>query len=431
MQRARFGFVAALLAALAGPAGSAEATTRTWPGAVPCDGTLQACVDAADAGDVVEIATAGPILEDVSFEKPLTLRAQAGAAPRFGGFHSVIGGLASGSGTVRIEGLAMTQGSIRIYHASPGALVAEIVGNTVEDVVFGGPALEVYASGSGTPGAMTAVIAGNSVTVPAGDQTGGIAVSSFPLQPMAASVTGNTVAMGSNMQGAAIGIWGQGSIDVFSNAVSGQDFNTGIGFYATGGGTVRVFNNLVSGQSGNSGAPSAIVVHGNEHTIEALIGNNTLVENETGVFCTARDDLGGYLEGGVRNNLFVGNQRGFVRDAPFAASLPDSYNLFHANVVDVGYEEDPEVPGPSSVFAAPIFVAGYHLRADSPGVDHGDPGFVPQDLPSDIEGNPRVAGVTVDIGAYEVFVPEPGGAALAAAAALLTLARASRCTSHA
>ena len=35
----------------------AAADVRTFPGAAPCNGTLQGCIDGADPGDVIEIAT--------------------------------------------------------------------------------------------------------------------------------------------------------------------------------------------------------------------------------------------------------------------------------------------------------------------------------------------------------------------------------------
>ena len=50
----------ALLLAVLSAAPLHAATTHTWPGAAPCAGTLQACIDAASDGDRIEIATDGP-----------------------------------------------------------------------------------------------------------------------------------------------------------------------------------------------------------------------------------------------------------------------------------------------------------------------------------------------------------------------------------
>ncbi|MBK6393652.1 MAG: hypothetical protein IPF73_02390 [Betaproteobacteria bacterium] len=70
------------LVALATPAWSA---TLTYPGAAPCDTTLQACITGAASGDVVEIATNTPIDENLAINKSLTLQPAAGFSPTIGG----------------------------------------------------------------------------------------------------------------------------------------------------------------------------------------------------------------------------------------------------------------------------------------------------------------------------------------------------------
>ena len=71
-----------LAAALVCMPAVASAVTRTWPGAAPCNGTLQACVNAAANGDRIEIATAGPIDEFLTLaNRSLSLVAAAGFHP--------------------------------------------------------------------------------------------------------------------------------------------------------------------------------------------------------------------------------------------------------------------------------------------------------------------------------------------------------------
>ncbi|MBK7333121.1 MAG: hypothetical protein IPI87_12540 [Betaproteobacteria bacterium] len=67
---------------MAVPAWSA---TLTYPGAAPCDTTLQACITGAASGDVVEIATNTPIDENLAINKSLTLQPAAGYSPTIGG----------------------------------------------------------------------------------------------------------------------------------------------------------------------------------------------------------------------------------------------------------------------------------------------------------------------------------------------------------
>ena len=57
------------------------------------------------------------------------------------------------------------------------------------------------------------------------------------------------------------------------------------------------------------------------------------------------------------------------------------------------------------IFADPQFVnatgGDYHLKDTSPCIDAGDNGSVPSGVDKDLDGNPRIANGTVDIGAYE------------------------------
>ena len=77
----RRSLVALGLLLLAAPA---AAGTLVYPGVGACSGTLQACVDAANAGDTVELATNSPIDADVTIAKSLTLTRRSGFAPVLG-----------------------------------------------------------------------------------------------------------------------------------------------------------------------------------------------------------------------------------------------------------------------------------------------------------------------------------------------------------
>src|SRR5262245_34470270 len=69
-----------LFVTVAGGAHAAFAATLTYPSA-PCSTTLQACIAAAAAGDVVQVATNVPIGEDLLIDKSLTLRPAPGFSP--------------------------------------------------------------------------------------------------------------------------------------------------------------------------------------------------------------------------------------------------------------------------------------------------------------------------------------------------------------
>src|SRR5688500_1505419 len=67
-----------------------SAGTITWSGpASPCGSTLQACINGAAAGDIVEVATNVPINEDITINKSLELTAAPGFTPVIGDLHFV------------------------------------------------------------------------------------------------------------------------------------------------------------------------------------------------------------------------------------------------------------------------------------------------------------------------------------------------------
>jgi hypothetical protein len=66
---------------------------------------------------------------------------------------------------------------------------------------------------------------------------------------------------------------------------------------------------------------------------------------------------------------------------------------------------DPNFVNLGGLTASEVFAAGnYHLLDDSPCIDAGDPDFITEPSETDIDGNPRIAGTKIDMGADE-FVP--------------------------
>jgi len=49
----------------------------------------------------------------------------------------------------------------------------------------------------------------------------------------------------------------------------------------------------------------------------------------------------------------------------------------------------------------------YHLLPGSPCIDAGDPDYIPEPNETDLDGNPRIIGGRIDMGAYEHFSPRP------------------------
>jgi hypothetical protein len=392
----------------------------TWPGAPPCAGTLQACLDAAVPGSVLEIATDGPIDESPHFAKELTLRAAAGSTPVFSAGHTLLASCieAGGDGRIDIEGLTFAVGSIRVVQLSPTPMTARLVGNTMTPTQTA-PALWVYGANSGIPhGLITVDVSDNHVSVP----LGGAQAVKIELDSDTSAqgrIADNVIDIDSPTTAIQLGSGDSVDLDVVANHVSGSGYVSAIRVSqgnASGTTTTRILDNLVTGQAADTGA-GAVVLAASAGTLDAQVVNNTIADDQNGL--VIQGDAGTTVSGLVANNIVSGSsESGLVIDVPGSA-LANRYNLVFGN------GSDSFTAGPGTLTVDPLFVGGgdYHLQAASPAVDSGDDAAVPVDLPHDLDGGPRIAGGGVDLGAYEVPEAPAPLAAGAAALALAALAR--------
>lgn len=121
----------------------------------------------------------------------------------------------------------------------------------------------------------------------------------------------------------------------------------------------------------------------------------------------------GVLESRICNNVIAETQEGI--HLPEGTDIPITYNCFHdVNQVvvqgetylgnDLWWIESNLSGFRNSVYRDPGFIAGdptYHIGAASPCIDSGDPNYVPDANETDLDGKPRLVGLTVDKGAYE------------------------------
>ncbi|MFZ1222837.1 MAG: hypothetical protein WAR01_06310, partial [Dokdonella sp.] len=91
-----------------------------WPGAAPCNTTLQACINSASAGATVEIASNATIDESPSLTIPLALQAASGYAPQLLAGRVITVSINS-AGTYAVEGIVVQRGYISVTHNSGNA----------------------------------------------------------------------------------------------------------------------------------------------------------------------------------------------------------------------------------------------------------------------------------------------------------------------
>lgn len=409
------------LVAMAVPAWSA---TLTYPGAAPCNTTLQACITGAASGDVVEIATNTPIDEDLAINKSLTLQPAAGFAPTIGGgatFRTVNFSNLGSSGsaeTLLIERLSFSLAQVR-------GLVSQGSGHSItirDNVLFleidhnNTPAIEIDARV-----ALTGVIAGNRIT----SIGQGMRLWAITPAPQAVDYTVERNVIDTSLPSA-------------SNIGISADFR-GQGSY-----TLRAFSNVIDRVGGcNCGANSGVLLLVLQTpVVNASITNNTVNGTQTADgFVFRVDDPGATVTINLFNNIASGgDRRGYTVSNSGGASvtLVADQNDSYGNAEP---DDFAGLPTGTVLHKLPQFVnasAGdLRLLPTSPLINSGVNAPSGGTSTLDAAGAPRLQGVGIDVGAYEqairvvvstpVPVVGPGGLATLAilllGGALLALRR--------
>ncbi|UCF44039.1 MAG: hypothetical protein JSV99_03735 [Planctomycetota bacterium] len=140
----------------------------------------------------------------------------------------------------------------------------------------------------------------------------------------------------------------------------------------------------------------------------AIVGCHGLIKNCT-IVCTYED-----IAIGPNGTCTIENSIIYQYDVRCAVRVPDgsTVNISYTDVLG-GLEAlcgDGTVNwGPGNIDADPCFAdpdyGDYRLLEISPCIDAGDPNYVPEPNETDLDGNPRVTGYAVDMGAYEYPLP--------------------------
>jgi hypothetical protein len=375
-----------------------------------CNSSLQACIDFASPGDIVEVATASPISEQLFIDKSLTLRPATGFTPVLNnGARVNLFNLGSASNTIVFEGFTIDTGEVRVNQVSTQAFDVRIRNLVFTDTNLDQPAIDLGTNFPGPYGPVTFEITDNVITVP--DRVFGaptILVNGGHASTFSGKIQGNVIHQpaGGDGTGAIFvaNAVSQLDVDVIGNHVTGANYNSGISFFQFGGGTanVRFINNLVEGQGGNSGQPAAMGISVGEGDATFLMLNNTLVNSEHGIAIGGRDDLGATWSGVVANNVVDNmSEWGITIDDP-PASVLNEHNIIH-DVSDNFF-----TPGPGTLFVDPQLIGGgdYRLTPGSPAQNAGNDALIPSDITVDPIGQQRIQGPAVELStASATFLP--------------------------
>lgn len=396
------------LAAAALAASTPAAALVSYPGAAPCDGTLQACIDGVAAGETIEIATATPILESLSIGKNLTVRSAAGILATLltedPGQGTIVLSDAAGAVTVRLEGLRLVRTTVGVLGFADGSEF------TVADCLFIDDGGEDYAINARLAATLSLLVertrfewTGPTMLL----RTSGLdELDLVDIVVRANSMTSNT------------------SGPIFGPSASGVSVEAlGQAFVA-----FRFDSNLLVDLAAADGSPAGLEIAqalGDvlptfpAPPVDSEILNNTfhgLVAGPaieiTGASFTPIPFNPGDMFTVVYNNILSGNS-----GAPFVVSQPLDNVIFRNDYNDLFANGAPPVLGgeslgPMTFDLDPLYVdeAGGDLRLSelSPLIDLGLD-LVPLDPPVavgpiDVTGGPRVTGAAVDLGAFETFV---------------------------
>ena len=249
-----------------------------------------------------------------------------------------------------------------------------ITGNGSDSGIQGGG---VYTRDSATLTLTNNIIAGNS----ASDGSGVSASYSTTLTLTNNIITGNS---GENGYGGGVYTRDLTTLTLTNNIIAGNSSNYGGGVYASDSTTLTLTNNTITGNSGENGDGGGVYVRLYDNSDTAQIYNNIVYNNNANTdsndLYINNDGNGDFIPSPVNlyNNDFDQSTAGTYIEIPFTI---DSNNLNNEN---------------------PLFVGGgnYHLPASSPCINKGL-NTAPSIPTTDKDGNPRITGGTVDIGAYE------------------------------
>ncbi|HXM54372.1 MAG TPA: choice-of-anchor D domain-containing protein [Candidatus Dormibacteraeota bacterium] len=395
------------------PAAVSAAGTLNVPGDFA---TIQAAIDAAAPGDTVLVAP-GIYPERIDFKgKAITVTSSGGAGVTTidGGAQGRVVNFSNGEGRSSVlRGFTIQNGRLTEGDAGAGIQILSASPTIANNVITGNSACSdgggIYES-FGSP-----LIQGNLITNNgASDQgcSGGGGGGIFVGGAATAQVIGNTITGNHGFWGGALVLFAAGSPTVADNVMSGNSSTSDGGaiWSVNQSDAVIVQNLIVNNRSGATGG--GVSFSPPSGTLGPELVNNTIAGNSAtqgsavwagGFFATSR----------LFNNVLVGGagEGAVYCDHSFSTATPVfDHNDGFATTEGGGFDANcGTVAGASGNISADPRFAGsgdFHLQAGSPAIDTGNNSA--PDLPAtDLDGNARVAGAAVDMGAYEAAAAPP------------------------
>jgi len=353
----------------------ASASVRTWPTTGPCaSGTLQACINGAVDGDIVEVASNAVINESLSFGVPLTLRAASGYAPRIA-VDQVITATATIDGDYAIEGFTLQRGFVYVTHSAGNANVRVRRVRVLAPMATGPAQISLY---NNTTSPLSYDIGENDLAFAWDTYDGAIHAALQVLDTQTGSSEGRI----HENRIAAAGAWAAGVLVVSNNRthttrVDGNWVRGGSsygsidlrqGSFSGGAGTLTAYvvNNVVTPLRQPADA-YGIKAEANAGGLALQAFNNTVTGAYSGVNVYAAS--GTTLSGRIANNLLAGNILNLAYSNSGSGSVDNDHNLLF------GGSTSGITPGAGTVTADPLLrgaPGNPWLNPGSPAIDVAD-----------------------------------------------------------
>jgi len=375
------------------PAAAAPTTVRypDGPGDCASPHTIQECIDSVDAGSTV-IVTSEILPGDtsVTIEKSLTLRASSSSRPPHLSFLSIAAG--TGSVNVTVQDFKVAFGSrVHLYGGTDHVVKLRRL-----EVGKG----ESNARGVEVQSTVRASFAIQDSYVRSTDDQGD-ALTLFANAPSGLvefRVVGNRITgRGNSDSGSGVTVYGQGPGSLHADILSNVIWDVG-----------RCFCGAAAGVS--------VLAYGAVRESVNVVGNTIELSRTLGI--SQRNNLtgSGHLSLDIFDNIIShasGAAVALERGASGSMTFRAGYNAYYGNGSGLGGGFDGLSKGTHNQSANPRFVDRAHgdlrLRADSPLIDKGlvcSPGGTSG---RDASSRFRVAGSSVDLGAYERGAPTTSG----------------------
>ncbi len=383
----------------------AQAANLNWP-STACASTLQACVDAATAGDEIQIVTQATIAEDISITKSLRLYAR-GTAARFGAGRGISVDALNNSDAITLENLWLT-GQIRgVIGSNTAAHTQEITLNAlrVETPPASGQSVLIRRA-AGATSSCTVTISKSTITGQAAAIAAIEVSSNTSAGTMLANVFNNKitsvfdgiyVSLGAgrtNIQGNRIGRLQQPlatETPMFAISVEGRGSTSATPLVQISRNVT--FNYAIGAKAIAISAP-----------LDTRVLNNTFARNTLrGIELQRGSDTSPAHAGRVANNLVTSQACGLSFGGT-AVSATGDYNFYQTSTPTcLGAS-----PGANDRTGTPQFLGRYDFRtrATSPNVDAGNNLDQPTFLgpTPDFDGRNGRVNSAVDMGAHEFSI---------------------------